>query len=88
MEFAVVVMPPSVTRGEPVRTKHLIGGSVAGAVAPGFALSVDVSDVSLLHDGLDAAAGLEGGVEDATGTDAIGLSGILADDAGIGSAVN
>ena len=67
--------------------QYLIGGRVAGMGAPGFALSVDVGDVSLLHKGLDAAARLEGSVQDSTGADAVGLPRILAYDAGIGCTV-
>ena len=39
--------------------QHLVGGSVAAASRPGFAFAVLVGDVSLLHDGIDAAAGMK-----------------------------
>ena len=45
--------------GRTVEHEHLVGGSVGGAVAPGFALAIRVGDASLLHDRIDAAARTE-----------------------------
>src|ERR1700692_2602017 len=77
----------SYTRGAG-KSQQLIIRSIAGVVAPSFAFAVHVDHVSLLHEGVDAVAGLEGGVEDTASADAIWLTGILTDDARVGRAVN
>jgi hypothetical protein len=53
-----------------------------------LALTVYVGNASLLHQRLDASARLKSRVEDTTGTDAIGLSRILADNARVRGAVD
>ena len=42
--------------GRAGQNQHLVGRSVDGVVAPGFAIAVRVGNASLLHDRIDAAA--------------------------------
>ena len=71
-----------------VQHQHLVGGSVNRTVAPGFALAIHVCHVSLLHDRIDAAAGVEGRIKRVAGADAVGLARSLGHDAGVRRAVD
>ena len=66
----------------------MIGWCIAAVRSPGFALSVDVGNAPLLHQRFDAAARFKRRVENAAGADAIGLAGILTDDARVRSTVD
>ena len=69
---AVVVMPPSTILGK--RERDLVGGSVGGTSTPGLTLAILVGNASLLHDGINAAAGMKRCVQHGTGADAIRLA--------------
>ena len=88
MVRAVVVMPPSTILGETGEDQYLVGWSVGGASAPGLAFAVPIGDVSLLHDRINAAAGMKRCVQHGAGADSVRLARGLRHDASVGRAVD
>src|SRR4029077_462982 len=54
--------------------QHLIRGGISRGFSPGAAITVLISDASLLHNGIDAAAGMKRGIEHVAGTHTVRLA--------------
>ena len=74
--------------GGNAENQDLVGGSVGGTSTPGLTLAILVGNASLLHDGINAAAGMKRCVQHGAGADAVRLARGLRHDASVGRAMH